>query len=132
MSACTRSSAVWIKLIRHDPEPRLVEVRDGLRQALHVVRRDYTQLRQAADWLEQLAAILDPDGQPVRSAAEVQAEWQTYLDQIEAESQTSAPLQEWAAKLLKVSASYAPGLFYTYDCRDSRAPTMIVKASSAI
>jgi hypothetical protein len=103
------------QLIRHDPEPRLVEVRDGLRQALHVVRRDYTQLRQAADWLEQLAAILDPDGQPVRSAAEVQAEWQTYLDQIEAESQTSAPLQEWAAKLLKVSASYAPGLFYTYD-----------------
>ena len=103
------------QLIRHDPEPRLVEVRDGLRRALHVVRRDYTQLRQAADWLEQLAAILDPDGQPARSAAEVHAEWQTYLDQIEVESQASAPLQAWAEKILKVSASYAPGLFHTYD-----------------
>jgi len=103
------------QLIRHDPEPRLVKVRDGLRRALHVVRRDYTQLRQAADWLEQIAAILDPDGQPARSAAEVQAEWQKYLDQIEAESQASSPLQAWVAKILKVSASYAPGLFYTYD-----------------
>jgi hypothetical protein len=103
------------QLIRHDPEPRLVKVRDGLRQALQVVRRDYAQLRQAADWLEQIAAILDPDGQPARSAAAVQAEWQQFLDQIEAESQASSPLQEWAEKILKVSASYAPGLFYTYD-----------------
>ena len=103
------------QLIRHDPEPRLVKVRDGLRRALHVVRRDYTPLRHAADWLEQIAAILDPDGQPIRSAAEVQAEWQKFLDQIEAESHASSPLQEWAAKILKVSASYAPGLFYTYD-----------------
>jgi hypothetical protein len=103
------------QLIRHDPEPRLVKVRDGLRRALQVVRRDYTQLRQAADWLEHIAEILDPDGNPPRSGAEVQAEWQKFLDQIEAESQVSSPLQEWAEKILKVSASYAPGLFHTYD-----------------
>jgi hypothetical protein len=103
------------QLIRHDPEPRLVKVRDGLRRALKVVRRDYTPLRQAADWLEQIAEILDPDGQPPRSGAQVQAEWQQFLDPIEAESQASPPLQEWAEKMLKVSASYAPGLFYTYD-----------------
>jgi len=103
------------QLIRHDPEPRLVRVRDGLRRALQVVRRDYTHLRQAADWLEQIAEILDPDGQPARTGAQVQAEWQKFLDQIEAESQASSPLQEWAEKILKVSASYAPGLFHTYD-----------------
>ena len=103
------------QLIRHDPEPRLVQVRDGLRRALRVVRRDYTQLRQAADWLEQLAEILDPDGQPARTGAQVQAEWQKFLDQIEAEGQASSPLQAWAEKILKVSASYAPGLFHTYD-----------------
>jgi hypothetical protein len=103
------------QLIRHDPEPRLVKVRDGLRRALKIVRRDYTQLRQAADWLEQIAEILDPDGKPPRSGAQVQAEWQKFLDQIEAESQASPPLQGWAEKMLKVSASYAPGLFYTYD-----------------
>jgi hypothetical protein len=103
------------QLIRHDPESRLVTVRDGLRRALKVVRRDYTHLRQAADWLAQIAEILDPDGQPPRSGAQVQAEWQKLLDQIETESQASPPLQEWAEKILKVSASYAPGLFYTYD-----------------
>ena len=103
------------QLIRHDPEPRLVKVRDGLRRALKVVRRDYNNLRQAADWLEQIAKILDPDGQPARTGAQVQAEWQKFLDQIEAESQAFSPLQEWAEKILKVSASYAPGLFHTYD-----------------
>jgi hypothetical protein len=102
------------QLIRHDPEPRLVKVRDGLRRALQVVRHDYTHLRQAADWLDQIADILDPAGKPPRSGAQVQAEWQKFLDQIEAESPTS-PLQEWGEKILKVSASYAPGLFHTYD-----------------
>ena len=33
----------------------------------------------------------------------------------EAESHAASPLQAWAEKILKVSASYAPGLFYTYD-----------------
>jgi hypothetical protein len=103
------------QLIRHNPEPRLVKVRDGLRQALQVVRRDYTHLRHAADWLEQIADILDPEGKPPRSGAQVQAEWQKFLNQIEAEGQASPPLQKFAEKILKVSASYAPGLFHTYD-----------------
>jgi len=103
------------QLLRHDPEPRLVTARDGLRRALKTVRRDYTHLRQAADWLEHIAAILDPDGKPARTGAQVQAEWQKFLDQIEAESQATPPLQEFAEKILKVSHSYAPGLFHTYD-----------------
>jgi hypothetical protein len=37
------------------------------------------------------------------------------LDQIKAESHTTPPLSEFADKILKVSTSYAPGLFYTYD-----------------
>jgi hypothetical protein len=103
------------QLIRHDPEPRLVTVRDGLRRALKAVRRDYTPLRHATDWLEQLADLLDPDGKPARTGAEVQAEWQQLLDQIAAESHAAPPLQELADKILKVSTSYAPGLFFTYD-----------------
>ena len=43
------------QLVRHDPEPRLAKVLQGLRRVLKVMRRDYTQLRQAADWLEQLS-----------------------------------------------------------------------------
>lgn len=103
------------QLVRHDPEPRLLQVRNGLRRALKVMRRDYTEMRQAADWLEQLAAILDPDGKPARSGAEVQTEWQAYLDQIVEESQASSPLLEFGSKIVKVSRSYAPGLFHTYD-----------------
>ena len=103
------------QLIRHNSEPRLVTLRDGLRRALKGVRRDYHNLRQATDWLEQIAELLDPDGKPPRTGAEVQVAWQKVLDQIEAQSQASPPLQEFAAKILKVSASYAPGLFHTYD-----------------
>jgi len=103
------------QLVRHDPEPRLVQVLQGLRRALQVMRRDYTEMRQAADWLEQLSAILDPDGKPARSGAEVQAEWQAYLDQIVEESQAAPRLLEFGAKMVKLSKSYAPGLFHTYD-----------------
>jgi hypothetical protein len=103
------------QLVRHDPEPRLVQVLHGLRRALKVMRRDYLQVRQAADWLEHLETILDPDGKPARSGAEVQAEWQAYLDQIVEESRASPPLLEFGSKIVKVSRSYAPGLFHTYD-----------------
>lgn len=103
------------KLVQHDPEPRLLQVLQGLRRALKVMRRDYLQVRQAADWLEHLETLLDPDGKPPRSGAEVQAEWQAYLDQIVEESQAAAPLLEFGAKIVKVSHSYAPGLFHTYD-----------------
>jgi hypothetical protein len=103
------------QLICHDPEPRLVRLRSGLRQALEAVRRDYTDLRQAANWLDQIASVLDPDGTLSRSGAQVQADWQAALDQIETESQASAQLQVFGKKILNVSHSYAPGLFYTYD-----------------
>jgi hypothetical protein len=103
------------QLVRHDPEPRLIQVLHGLRRALQVMRRDYAELHQAADWLEQLSAILDPAGKPARSGAAVQAEWQAYLDQIVEESQATPRLLEFSAKIVKVSHSYAPGLFHTYD-----------------
>ena len=103
------------QLVRHDPEPRLVQVLHGLRRALKVMRRDYTELRQAADWLEQLADILDPDGKPTRSGAGVQAEWLAYLEHIVEDSQSAPRLLEFGAKIVKVSNSYAPGLFHTYD-----------------
>jgi len=103
------------QLVRYDPEPRLVQVLHGLRRALQVMRRDYTELRQAADWLEHLSDILNPDGKPARSGTDVQAEWQAYLDQIIEESQVTPQLLEFGSKIVKVSKSYAPGLFHTYD-----------------
>jgi hypothetical protein len=103
------------RLLRHQPEPRLRELRQGLRAALHAVRADYGELSQAATWLAQLAETLDPEQQPLRSGDQVRTEWQVRLKQIEAESVGSVRLREFSATIRKVSDSYAAGLFYTYD-----------------
>jgi hypothetical protein len=106
------------RLLRHRSEPRLLELRQGLRAALRTVRADYTELNQAATWLTQLAQVLDPDSTPGRSGDQVRSEWQQRLQQIEAESGGSVRLQEFSATIRKVSDSYAPGLFHTYDLAD--------------
>lgn len=102
-------------LIQHHAAARLVQMRDGLRQGLQAVQSDYTDLRQAADWLEQIAALLDPDGQPVRSGAEVRRELFTLLDIFKPDHQASSQLHEWYVEIYRVSESYAPGLFHCYD-----------------
>jgi hypothetical protein len=102
-------------LLAHQPEARLAQLRSGLQQALATAQADYTLLRQAGDWLQQLAAILEPAGKPHRSGAQVRSEFEAYLAQIEQESAPTPRLGEFSAAIVKVSRSYAPGLFYTYD-----------------
>jgi hypothetical protein len=102
-------------LLEHQPEARLAQLRSGLQQALADVQADYTLLRQAGDWLQRLAALLDPDGQPQRTGAQVRGEFEAYLAQIEHDSAGTPRLHEFSAAIAKVSRSYAPGLFYTYD-----------------
>jgi hypothetical protein len=106
------------QLLRQQAEPRLQALRAGLQRALQGVRADARELRTAADWLAQLADVLDPDGKPARTAAKVQRAWQHVLDDIAKQSVASPRLQRFAAAMLKVSASYAPGLFHTYDIPD--------------
>jgi hypothetical protein len=106
------------QLLRQQPEPRLQELRAGLQRALQGVRADYRELHTAADWLAQLADVLDPDGKPARTAAQVQAQWQQVLDDLETQSMGSPRLQRFGASILKVSDSYAPGLFHSYDVPD--------------
>jgi len=103
------------RLLDHQPEARLAQLRSGLQQALASVQADYTLLRQAGDWLQQLAAILNPDGQPPRTGAQVRREFEAYLAQIEQDSRRTPRLHEFCAAIAKVSRSYAPGLFHTYD-----------------
>jgi MULE transposase-like protein len=103
------------QLLRYQPEPRLEHLRAGLRQALKAVRADSAELHQAAAWLEELADRLDPERHPARTGKAVRKEWQACLDRIETEATASPRLTEWSAKMLRVSESYAPGLFYTYD-----------------
>ncbi len=107
------------QLLRHRPEPRLCQLRDGLRQALHALQPTYRELNIAADWLARLAAVLDPASSdplaPARTGAQVRADWEACLADIEQARQTSARLRNLGAQITKVSRAYAPGLFHTYD-----------------
>jgi hypothetical protein len=105
-------------LIHHHAEARLVHLRHSLGHALDAVRADYTDLRRAADWLHDIAALLDPDGKPARSGEEVHRELWAYLDRIHDESRDTPPLHAFYTTIRTVSHSYAPGLFHTYDLPD--------------
>jgi hypothetical protein len=107
------------QLLRHRPEPRLRQLRDGLRQALHALQPACRELNVAAEWLARLAAVLDParaDPQaPARTGAQVRADWEACLADLDQESQTTSRLRLLGAQITKVSQAYAPGLFHTYD-----------------
>lgn len=103
------------RLIQHQADARLVQLRQGLGQGLDAVRSDYTNLRQAADWLYHIADLLDPEGKPARSGEEVRRELWIYLDRIQDESHSSPPVHDFCAAIRNVSLSYDPGLFHTYD-----------------
>jgi hypothetical protein len=103
------------ELIEHQPEPRLLKLLTGLQKALAATRPTYLELCQAAAWLTGLTDALDPDGKPARTGKQVQAEWMACLTQIETQENNSPRLQEFSAKISKVSRSYAPGLFHTYN-----------------
>jgi hypothetical protein len=102
-------------LIAHQPEPRLLQLLAGLQKALAATQPTYVELCQAATWLADLAKTLDPHGKPARTGEQVQAEWLACLTHIETQTNLSPRLLEFSTKISKVSRSYAPGLFHTYD-----------------
>lgn len=106
------------QLLRVRPEPRVEQLRSGLRMALRQVQKDYRTVQHAAGWLQQIAEVLDPAGQPARTPRQVRADWQVVLETIQQESQAQPELAPYAATIAKVSASYAPGLFHTYKIPD--------------
>jgi hypothetical protein len=102
-------------LIQHYADPQLIQLHQGLHTALQSVQSDYTNLRQAADWLEHISDILDLEEQPARSGKEVRQELLAYLDDIEKESQNIPCLHNFYQKIHKTTLNYAPGLFHCYD-----------------
>ena len=92
-----------------------MELLNGLQTALAECQSAYQELSHAAQWLKDLADILDPDGKPKRTGEQVRTERTACLARIKAEAQGLPHLQEFSAKICKVSKSYAPGLFFTYD-----------------
>lgn len=102
-------------LIQHYADPQLVQLHQGLHTALQSVELDYTDLRQAADWLTCISHILDTEEQPIRSGEQVRQELLTYLGDIEKESQDISCLYDFYQKIHKTTLNYAPGLFHCYD-----------------
>ena len=103
------------RLSAHHAHPQLVQLQQGLLAALQIAQTDYTLLRQATDWLEHIADLLDPEGKPLRSAEQVQKTVFAYLKEIETISAKQPGLQPFFQTIQKTTLSYAPGLFHSYD-----------------
>ena len=102
-------------LLDHRTDSSLAELKQGLLTALNSVQADYAELRQAANWLQHIADLLDPEGKPARSGAQVQQQLSAYLKDIDQEGQDSPRLRRFCKKIRKTTLNYTPGLFHCYD-----------------
>jgi len=103
------------RLIAQHPDPCLEQLRQGLQKALQSVQADYSDLRQAADWLEGIADLLDPQGKATRLGSEVKHELSAYLEEMKIQCQGNLRLQSFYQVIAKTTHSYEPGLFHCYD-----------------
>ena len=103
------------RLMAKHSHPELAQLQQGLQAALQVAQIDYTRLRQAADWLEQIANLLDPTEKPSRSADQVQQALFSYLQGLQPTSEKDPDLRSFFHAIQKTTLSYAPGLFHSYD-----------------
>lgn len=99
-------------------DDRLRAVQRGLDEALSEVQETYADLHQAAEWLEEIAELLDPDGKSVRTGEEVRDQLFEYLDTIQEQGQDNPVLHEFASHMVKTTSNYASGLFHTYNIDD--------------
>jgi len=79
------------------------------------VQATYDLVREAADWLEQISDLLDPEGKPVRSGHQVRRELFALLDQIQSTRTLDPFLRTSFDSIQKTTLNYAPGLFHCYD-----------------
>lgn len=106
------------QLLALHPDTCLDQLRQGLQTALQVSQPEYLILRQAANWLNKIADLLDPKGKPKRSAAQVEQELSEYMKVIELQSSKNPRLEAFYKTIEKTTRSYASGLFHCYDILD--------------
>jgi hypothetical protein len=120
------------RLSAHHEHPQLAQVQQGLRMALQIVQTNYTLLRQAADWLEQIADLLDPTGKSSRSAAQVQQTLFAYLEQIKIISNSKPGLQPFLELSKRPPSAMLLVCSTATICPTYLVPTMTEKVTSAI
>jgi hypothetical protein len=102
-------------LIAHHPTPQLSALQLGLQTALQTSQPRYTTLRQAADWLEHITDLLDPDDKPLRSGDQVRQDLLDFMDAIALTTLNDPFLLAFFKTIQKTTCHYAPGLFHCYD-----------------
>jgi hypothetical protein len=105
-------------LILHRSTPTLLLLQQRLQAILQSIQASYQLLSEAATWLQQIAAILEPDAKPPRTGQQVQQDVFAFLQDIQ---QTHTPdpfLRKTLASMHKTTLRYAPGLFHCYDIPD--------------
>jgi hypothetical protein len=102
------------ELLTHRHEPSLALIAQGIQSTLTRFANSYQELQQGADWLQDIASILDTD-QESSTSQQVAQQLQSYLDNLLELQNLSPRLQTIRKHLYKVSSSYWPGLFYCYD-----------------
>jgi hypothetical protein len=103
------------RLIAHHAMPALLALHRGLQPILHSIQATYSLLCEAAEWLKKIAAVLEPDGKPVRSGQQVHQEVFALLHEIQATRTADPFLRQTYNTILKTTLRYAPGLFHCYD-----------------
>ena len=103
------------RLIVYHPAPQLLALHQGLQIALQSAQATYSILREAANWLEHIATLLDPEQNPDRSGDQVRQDLFAYLAKIQSHRFRDPMLRNSFRIILKTTRSYAPGLFHCYD-----------------
>ncbi len=102
-------------LLTHRLDWRLVQLYQGLKDALAPFAQTYAELQQGAVWLRDIADILAlPDASGL-SAKQVADHLSGYLDALYHQRELSPMLHEFSQHLDTVSQSYWPGLFHCYQ-----------------
>jgi hypothetical protein len=103
------------RLIVQHSTPQLLALHHGLQTALQSAQATYSIVREAANWLEHIATLLDPEQTPTRSGIQVCQDLFAYLAKIQANRFRDPMLRNSFRIILKITRSYAPGLFHCYD-----------------
>jgi hypothetical protein len=106
------------QLLALHPDTRLDQLRQGLQNALQAAQAEYLILRQAANWLNQIADLLDPEGKEKSNAAQVEQKLSDYIKVIGIQSSENPRLEVFFKTIEKTTRSYASGLFHCYDLPD--------------
>jgi hypothetical protein len=106
------------RLIAHQATATLLTLYQRLQPILHSVQASYSLLSEAAEWLKQIARLLEHDGKPSRSGQQVRQELFAFLQEIQLTRTPDPFLRRTFNTILKTTLRYAPGLFHCYDIPD--------------